>query len=203
MVPYISIGGYADQPRIPHLSLEVNRGELVIIAGGPGNGKSNLMKCIAGLRRPSRGIIRVLGSEPGTMRSREKSVFIFQKDNYAPDIILRYQLEQRVSLLRDVPAREARELVYEWCKDMDLATEAEMRPEKLNLSQLQIFSLAPLVLCEPSVAVMDEPLVNVASNLVPDAVQLILGILDRAAVLALVQRQSPLFSRADRTVVLQ
>lgn len=202
MVPYISIGGYADPPRIPHLSFEVNCGELVVLAGGPGSGKSNLIRCLAGLRRSDRGIIRILGSEPGTIRSRERTVFVFQNHNYAPDIGVRYQLDQRVSLLRDAPLREARDCVSDWCHDMNLLEISEYRPEKLNLSQLQMFSLAPLVLSYPSVVILDEPLKNLSASLTSDALQMVLNTLEKAAVLAMVQRRSPLLTRADRVVNL-
>ena len=73
----------------------------------------------------------------------------------------------------------------------------------MNRSQLQMFSLAPLTLLKPCVAVLDEPLENLSSLMASEALSMILALLDRAAVLALVQNKSQLVTRADRVVVLQ
>ncbi len=198
MAPYISIGGYSDPPRIPHLSFEVNHSELVALVGGPGSGKSDLMKCLAGIRRPVRDSIRILGAEPGSMRSRERSIFVFQNFNYAPDILIRTQLEQRISLLRGVPSRKVKDDVHDWCERMELLDVYMNYPGKLNLLQLQLFSLAPVSLTSPLVVILDEPLRNVSDSSVDVALSLILPAVENAAVLALVQKMSPLLEKADR-----
>ncbi|MCK4506574.1 MAG: ATP-binding cassette domain-containing protein [Candidatus Aegiribacteria sp.] len=202
MTPYISIGGYSDPPRIPHLSFEVNRGELVALVGGPGSGKSNLMKCLAGIRKSVRDSIRILGAVPGSMRSRERSIFVFQNFNYAPDIFVRTQLEQRISLIRGVPSRKVKNDVHDWCERMELLDVCMNYPGKLNLSQLQLFSLAPVSLTSPSVVILDEPLRNVSVSCVDAALSLILPACENAAVLALVQKLSPLLEKADRIVTV-
>ncbi|MCK4671991.1 MAG: ATP-binding cassette domain-containing protein [Candidatus Aegiribacteria sp.] len=202
MTPYISIGGYSDPPRIPHLSFEVNRGELVALVGGPGSGKSNLMKCLAGIRKSARDSIRILGARPGSMRSRERSVFVFQNFNYAPDIFVRTQLEQRISLIRGVPSRGVKDDVHDWCERMELQDVCVQYPGKLNLSQLQLFSLAPVSLTSPSVVILDEPLRNVSVSCIDAALSLILPALENAAVLALVQKTSPLLENADKIVTI-
>ncbi|MCD4848970.1 MAG: ATP-binding cassette domain-containing protein [Candidatus Aegiribacteria sp.] len=203
MAPYISIGGYSDPPRIPHLSLEVNHSELVALIGGPGSGKSDLMKCLAGIRKPVRDSIRIMGAKPGTMRSRDRSVFVFQNFNYAPDIFILTQLQQRISLIRGVPSRDVKDDVRDWCERMELQDVCLKYPDKLNLSQLQLFSLAPVSLTSPSVVILDEPLRNVSASSVDSALALILPALENAAVLALVQKMSPLLEKADRIETLR
>ena len=198
MAPYISIGGYSDPPRIPHLSFEVNHGELFAVVGGAGSGKSDLMKCLAGIRNPVRDSIRIMGAKPGSMRSRERSVFVFQNSNYAPDICIRTQLEQKISLLRGVPSRMVRNEVHDWCERMDLLDVCMSYPGKLNLSQLQLFSLAPVSLTSPLVVILDEPLRNVSDSSIDTALSLILPALENAAVLCLAQKMSPLPEKADR-----
>ena len=46
------------------ISLTVRRGELLAILGGNGAGKSTLLSVLAGLRRPWRGTVKVLGKAP-------------------------------------------------------------------------------------------------------------------------------------------
>ncbi|MCK4807803.1 MAG: ATP-binding cassette domain-containing protein, partial [Candidatus Aegiribacteria sp.] len=132
MPPYISIGGYSDPPRIPYFSIEADRGELVALVGGPGSGKSNLIKSIAGIRSAGRGSIRIMGARPGSMRAREEAVFVFQNCNFAPDLVIRNQLERRIALFRGVPARAVQRDVAGWCEEMELTEAAGEIPGQMN-----------------------------------------------------------------------
>jgi len=203
MPPYISIGGYSDPPRIPYLSLEAVSGELVALVGSPGSGKSNLIKTIAGIRSAERGSIRIMGARPGSMRSREEAIFVFQNSNYSPDLAVGIQLERRIALIRGVHVRDVQGDVADWCEKMELTGPSRELPGQMNRSQLQMLSLAPLALENPCVAVLDEPLENLSSLMASEALSIILALLDRTAVLALVQNKSQLVTRADRVVTLQ
>ncbi len=202
MPPYISIGGYSDPPRISHFSIEAEVGELVAIVGGPGSGKSNLIKSIAGIRSAGRGSIRIMGARPGSMRAREMAAFVFQNGNFAPDLPVRNQLDRRIALIRGVSVREVKKDVAGWCKKMELTEAAGQVPRQMNRSQLQMLSLAPLALTTPSVAVLDEPLANLSSLRASSALSVIISLLDKASVLVLVQNKSTLVKRADRVVNL-
>lgn len=202
MPPYISIGGYSDPPRIPYLSVEAGPGELVALVGGPGSGKSNLIKSIAGIRSTGRGSIRIMGARPGSIRAREKTVFVFQNSNFAPDLAVRSQLERRIALFRGVPVRAVQRDVAGWCEMMELTEASREIPDKMNRSQLQMLSLAPLVLTNPLLAVLDEPVAKLSSLSVSSALDIIISLLERASVLVLSQNKSPMVKRADKVVNL-
>ncbi len=202
MPPYISIGGYSDQPRIPHFSIEVDRGELAAIVGGPGSGKSNLIKSIAGIRSANTGSIRIMGARPGSMRAKERTIFVFQNSNFAPDLSVKIQLERRIALIRGVPAGSVQRDVTNWCEEMDLTEPARLVPRHMNRSQLQMLSLAPFALTDPLVAILDEPLSNMSSLRVSSALSIIISSLENTSVLVLVQNKSPLAKRADKVVNL-
>jgi len=203
MPPYISIGGYSDPPRISYFSLEVGAGELVALTGAPGSGKSNLMKSIAGIRSASRGSIRIIGARPGSIRARERAVFVFQSGNFSPDLSIRIQLERRTALMRGVSVRTVKKDVQNWCDDMELAEAAESIPGQLNRSQIQMFAFAPLALTDPLVAVLDEPLTNLSSLRTSSALSIIFSLLEnKSSVLVFSQNKSPLATKADRTVSL-
>lgn len=202
MPPYISIGGYADPPRIPCLSLEAAKGELVVVAGPPGSGKSNLIKSLAGIRTFSSGSLKIMGSRPGSARSRRAAAFVFQKWNFIPDLPVRTQLERRTALMRGVPVRTVRRDVALRAGEMELSDCLDLMPGQLNRSELQLFSLAPLVLVKTPAAVLDEPLAHLSSVSVGMAVEMILSVLERGTVLAAAQNRSPLLGRADKVVRL-
>jgi ABC-type Mn2+/Zn2+ transport system ATPase subunit len=57
--------GYGETLALENVSLEVPRGSLVAVVGPNGAGKSTLLKLIAGLLKPWRGEVLVLGDAPG------------------------------------------------------------------------------------------------------------------------------------------
>ena len=202
MPPYISIGGYSDPPRISYLSIEAGSGELTALVGGPGSGKSNLIKSIAGIRSAGRGSIRIMGARPGSMRAREAAVFVFQDSNFMPDLAVRNQLERRIALIRGVPVKAVRRDVAGWCEEMELTEAAGQIPGRMNRSELQMLSLAPLALTSPLVAVLDEPMANLSSLRVSSALSIIISLLEKSSVLVMVHNKSPLVKRADKVVNL-
>ena len=62
--------GYEGAPAVEDVDLSIERGALVAVFGPNGGGKTTLLKLIAGLLRPWRGTVRVLGGPPGTAARR-------------------------------------------------------------------------------------------------------------------------------------
>jgi ABC-type multidrug transport system fused ATPase/permease subunit len=58
-----------DLPTIENLSFDIARGELVLISGKSGVGKSTLVDLLLGLRRPSNGQVRIYGCDPSEKSS--------------------------------------------------------------------------------------------------------------------------------------
>ena len=201
MPAYLSVRGYSDPPRIPHLSLEVNRGELVVIEGAPGSGKSRLVSALAGIGKPIRGELRILGCRPGVPGARERAVFVFQEQNFSPGRSVWSQLLRRLPLW-GLGQDRAKTLLEEWCRDMKLLDSCARNPETINLSHLRLLSLAPLYFCKVAVVVLDEPLSDISSDRVGEVADIIRGIADESAVLAAVRLDNPLSVAADRIVTL-
>src|SRR5918996_6123106 len=64
------VAGYGDQVALHDVSLAVPAGSLIAVVGPNGAGKSTLLKVIAGLLRPWRGTVDVLGRPPGAEARR-------------------------------------------------------------------------------------------------------------------------------------
>jgi ABC-type lipoprotein export system ATPase subunit len=67
--------GRSGVPALQGLSLSVERGEVCAVLGPSGSGKSTFLRLVAGLDRPSAGVVRVLGREPSALRRRERARF--------------------------------------------------------------------------------------------------------------------------------
>jgi ABC-2 type transport system ATP-binding protein len=201
MPAFISIAGYSDPPRIPLLSLEVNRGEMVAVAGPPGSGKSNLMGALAGIRNPVRGTIRILGQRAGEAACRLRSVFVFQDHNFDPGRTVWSQLAARLPLWGGNSGENSLRLEA-WCHACGLLEAAGREPGRMNLAQLRFLSLAPVALCSPAVAVLDEPLVGLPAEQAGRALDIIMTVREKGAVLVMTQEDSSVCRAADRVVVL-
>ncbi len=56
---------FRGRPVLRDVDLEVPRGSVTVVAGPNGAGKTTLMRVILGIYRPDRGVVRVMGREPG------------------------------------------------------------------------------------------------------------------------------------------
>jgi phospholipid/cholesterol/gamma-HCH transport system ATP-binding protein len=76
--------GFDSTPVLAGVSLQVPRGETMVVMGGSGSGKTVLLRLIAGLLRPDRGQIRLLGqaiewlSEEQLLPIRRRIGYVFQ-----------------------------------------------------------------------------------------------------------------------------
>jgi len=101
-VVHLTVKGRGDRPAVRDVSFEVRAGEVVGIAGVEGNGQSELVQAIVGLRRPSRGEIRILGSSPGNVRSRLASGLAhIPEDRHTQGLILDMIVAENLVLGRE------------------------------------------------------------------------------------------------------
>ena len=55
------------------VSLDVDAAQFLVVMGATGSGKSTLLNCAAGLERPARGVVRLLGRDVTSMAEHELS----------------------------------------------------------------------------------------------------------------------------------
>jgi NitT/TauT family transport system ATP-binding protein len=151
---YESPGG--DVAAIGDLSFTMDAGELVCIVGPSGCGKTTLLKCVAGLLRPSGGAVemdgvRVTGPTP-TM------AVVFQE--YGRSLYPWLTVRGNVELpLRHKKLRRAERdrLVDESLLAVGLADAAKKHPWQLSGGMQQRVAIARAIAYQPEVLVMDEP----------------------------------------------
>ena len=66
---------FAGRPVLRGVDLDVSRGELVVVLGANGSGKSTALRCVVGLERPDAGTIAIDGHPAGTRRGQAAMVF--------------------------------------------------------------------------------------------------------------------------------
>jgi glycine betaine/proline transport system ATP-binding protein len=144
------------------VSLDVRRGELLVVMGLSGSGKSTLVRCLNGLVTPTAGNVRVLDVElpddgtPGLRRLRPRLGMIFQAFALLPHRTVLSNVGFGLEL-RKMSARERDERAAKTLELVGLSGREDSYPEELSGGQQQRVGLARALTLDPDILLMDEP----------------------------------------------
>ncbi|RIK97103.1 MAG: ABC transporter ATP-binding protein [Proteobacteria bacterium] len=148
---------------LEHVSLFIERGRFVALMGPSGSGKSTLLNLIAGLDRPSGGVVEVAGQRLGDLgedelaRFRARHVgFVFQFFNLIPVLDARGNVELPL-LLTKLGRAERRARADTALRVVGLAERADHKPSELSGGEQQRVAIARAIVTDPEIVVADEP----------------------------------------------
>jgi iron(III) transport system ATP-binding protein len=148
------------------LSLDIERGTMVTVLGPSGCGKTTLLRCIAGLERPTGGEIwagkRLLSSNKGILVPPERRGFGMMFQSYA--VWPHMSVFENVAYSLKVRRLSRSEIESRVTKILDVVGIAHLRSEystRLSGGQQQRIALARCLVSDPEVILFDEPLSNV------------------------------------------
>ena len=159
--------GYARRrPVLEGVTLAVERGEFVAIAGPNGGGKTTLMRIVLGLERPGAGEALLLG-EPAHAFSRrvelgylaQRSQLVIDAPTTVREVVAAGRVARRGLLGR--AGRDDRAAVAEAIARVGLAAQADVPLRRLSGGQQQRAFIAKALAGEPSLLVLDEPTTGV------------------------------------------
>ncbi|MBN9631762.1 MAG: ABC transporter ATP-binding protein [Actinobacteria bacterium] len=190
-------------------TLEVHRGELVVIKGRSGSGKTTLLNVLSGLDRPTSGRVVVDGVEVGTadetalVALRRRSVgFVFQSFGLIPVLSAAENVEVPLRLL-GTPHAERDGRVAELLERVGLAAHARQRPTELSGGQQQRVGIARALAADPPLLFADEPTGQLDSVTGRQIMDLLVELVHGSGVAAVVTTHDPLLmARADRVLEL-
>jgi NitT/TauT family transport system ATP-binding protein len=136
------------------VNLTIEPGQFCAIVGPTGCGKSTTLTMVAGLDRPTAGLVRV-GGQPVAGIARDTS-FMFQTDALLPwkNVLGNVALGP---IFRGVGKREAQASARDWLRRVGLAGFENHHPHQLSGGMRKRVSLAAALINEPSILLMDEP----------------------------------------------
>ncbi len=140
------------------ISLEVARGERVVLLGPSGEGKTSLLRAIAGLTPVSAGRIQVGDLDVTHMSAESRgTVYLHQ----TPVLFPHLSVEANVAFpltIRRVPAAERTRTVHTLLERLHLGELAKRAPHTLSGGQKHRVALARALAAKPNVLLLDEPL---------------------------------------------
>lgn len=134
------------------VSLEVAPGEILMVIGGSGCGKSTMLRAVSGLDNPTQGRV-VLDGTPITA-PHDKIGIIFQEPRLLPWL----RVADNVGFgLEERPRQERRERVVNALERVGLTDKARVWPRELSGGQAQRVAIARALVPRPQVLLLDEP----------------------------------------------
>jgi phospholipid/cholesterol/gamma-HCH transport system ATP-binding protein len=149
---------------LKNFSLDLFKGENLVVLGKSGVGKSVLIKCVIGLIEPDAGTIEIFGTDVGKLNQREMDKlrmrvgFLFQSNALYDSMTIRENLEfplrrHRVNLTK----KEVEERIFEALESVDLRKTIDMMPEDLSGGMKKRIALARTLILKPEIILYDEP----------------------------------------------
>ncbi len=154
-----------DAAALQGLSLEIREREVVTVLGPSGSGKTTLLRILAGLDRPSAGIVRVFGLELGKLpasdvaRYRTRTVG-YADQHYARALSPELTARELVGLelgLAGASAGDRLRRADELLERVGLAERRNARPDELSGGEQQRIAVAASVAHRPRLFLADEP----------------------------------------------
>ena len=147
------------------ISLQVARGERIVICGPSGSGKSTLIRCINRLEAHQSGRIVVDGHElTDDLRQidkiRSEVGMVFQHFNLFPHLTVLKNITLAQMLVRKKSKGEAEDEAMQLLKKVNIAEKANVFPSQLSGGQQQRVAIARAVVTKPKLILADEPTGN-------------------------------------------
>ncbi len=200
------------------VSLEVARGEVVVIIGPSGGGKSTLLRTINQLGPPDSGEVWVDGrtifrAGPGMEKmkasredlraAREEIGMVFQTSNLFPHRTVLENVMEGPVWVRKTPADEAREEAMRLLKQFGLEEHAEKHPHQLSGGQQQRVSICRALAMHPRIMLFDEPTASLDPELVGEVLIVMKQLADEGMTMIVVTHEMGFASQVgDRILVM-
>jgi len=151
------------------VDLDIAPGELVVLKGESGSGKSTLLSLLAGLDRPSHGVLTVADQDLAVATEHQLTAFrretvgmVFQSFNLMPTLNV---LENALlpALLAGKPLDPSREKAMRHLQWLGLEKRIDHLPGQLSGGEMQRTAIARALINEPALILADEPTGNLDS----------------------------------------
>lgn len=192
------------------VSLHVRKGDFVSIMGPSGCGKSTLLNIIGHLDTPTKGTIRIEGTDTGHMTDKklsrlrnEKFGFIFQSFHLIPSLNILQNVELPMLYSREkLSSKEVRERAVSIIEKVGLVSRMKHFPSQLSGGQCQRSAIARAMMAHPHVLLADEPTGNLDSRMGREIMDLLLELNAEGMTVVMVTHDATLAAEASVRVTM-
>ena len=145
------------------INLKIFQSQVVALVGPSGEGKSTLLRCIAGLEKFSEGSIDVKGNVG----------MVFQSYNLFPNLTVLQNIYLALNLVKKIPKEQAIFRANRELEKMGLLDKSNFYPAQLSGGQSQRVAIARALALDPSLILFDEPTSALDPKLKKEVLELI------------------------------
>jgi multiple sugar transport system ATP-binding protein len=146
-------------------NLHVEDGEFVVMLGPSGCGKTTALRCLAGLEKPTSGILRIGERIVNRLEPRDRDIsLVFQSYALYPHLTVSENIMYPLRV-RKVPKDERLRQAKQVADTLQIGELLSRRPRALSGGQRQRVALARAIVRNPAAFLMDEPLSNLDAKL--------------------------------------
>lgn len=147
---------------LKNVSLNVKKGEVVMIIGTSGSGKSTLLRCINRLENVTKGDIwideeMVTGNKADIRKIREEAGMVFQSFHLFPHLTALKNITLAPKTVKKLSEDESNEIGRRLLKRVGLSDKETAFPDQLSGGQQQRVAIARALAMNPKVMLFDEP----------------------------------------------
>jgi trehalose transport system ATP-binding protein len=142
------------------ISLQVQKGEFFVILGPSGEGKSTLLRIMAGIEKPDGGRVLIDGKDVTELPPNKRNIaMVFQNYALYPNMNVRGNITFPLKM-RHVKSDELERRVVEAAKVLNIYDIIDKPVTKISGGQQQRVALARAMVRQPALFLLDEPLSN-------------------------------------------
>ena len=189
------------------LSFEITQGEMVFLTGRSGAGKSSVLKLIALLERPTRGILVVNGENTGKLPLRRVPLFrrhigIVMQDHR---LLMDRPVFDNVALplmVTDTSFKEIDRRVRAALDQVGLLGKERVLPLELSVGEQQRVGIARAIVSKPALLVADEPTGNLDATLAGEVMELFRRFNEVGVTVVVATHDQPLVQASGRRQIV-
>jgi len=192
---------------VNNVSLDVNRGEVVVIIGPSGSGKSTLLRCINHLEAVDRGTIIVdgipLNSKTNINRVRAEVGMVFQQFNLFPHLTVMQNITLPQLVVRKRSQEEATRIATDLLEKVGIPEKANNYPGQLSGGQQQRVAIARALAMQPKIMLFDEPTSALDPEMIKEVLDVMLDLAKEGMTMVVVSHEMGFVrAAADRIVFM-
>lgn len=162
-------------------SMDLYKGENLVIMGKSGSGKSVMIKCLVGLMDPDHGSIEIMGKNISEMDQKDLNNlrteigFLFQGSALYDSMTVRDNLKFPLRKKKK-DADEEERLVLEALKSVGLTEAIDLMPNELSGGMKRRVALARAIILHPKIIIYDEPTTGLDPITAKEIIELMISI---------------------------